>query len=187
MGYEITRFPDKVDDEFKCGICLNVLEKPVLGPCGHVFCLLCINIWLDSSPNVQIRSPNSMHILTRGTCPVDRKELYKDDLLNASLPFRALIGRLLVECDFEEHGCKAVVKLCNLKQHLKECSFNPDQYIPCQNGCKCSLPSKYDCLKEVKKDVERIMRENRGQLQAIKTRNKIIFALLIVAVVLFCR
>ena len=49
MGYSITRFVASVDANLLCSICSAVLEDPVLTPCGHSFCLLCLETWLEHS------------------------------------------------------------------------------------------------------------------------------------------
>ena len=37
------RFIGPVDDELKCGVCLDVLDDPVtVNGCGHTFCRPCI-------------------------------------------------------------------------------------------------------------------------------------------------
>jgi hypothetical protein len=63
--------------------------------------------WLESGPNMG----RSEHRRTRvfGTCPVDRKILQPDDLMEAALPFKALLSRLRIKCVFEEFGCSQVV------------------------------------------------------------------------------
>ena len=39
MGLDSNQFAETVDENFICGICLNVLEDPVTTPCEHTFCL----------------------------------------------------------------------------------------------------------------------------------------------------
>src|SRR5688572_21250294 len=106
MGLDVNRFPEPVDDEFKCSICLNVLVNPIHGNCGHVFCRECIFEWFDRSAPGSSRNGSSTHRPSRvGTCPVDRKTLYRDQLIDAALPFKNILNRLKIKCDFEEYGC----------------------------------------------------------------------------------
>ena len=165
MGLDVNRFPDNVDEEFKCSICLNILERPVHGSCGHVFCLSCISVWLESQSRRS--EANSLAHLIRqplngnqpfsprvcGTCPVDRSALRKEELVEAALPFRAFLSRLRIKCDNEPFGCQSIVPMGNLKDHLRDCNFNPDEKIECTNGCRCLMPRRYlvkdahNCLK----------------------------------------
>jgi hypothetical protein len=57
MGYDIKRFiGGKVNEEFVCVICQDVLEEPVMvSICEHIFCDGCIRGW----------------ILEKKECPVD--------------------------------------------------------------------------------------------------------------------
>jgi hypothetical protein len=166
MGLDINRFSDDVDEEFKCSICLNVLEQPVHGSCGHVFCLTCISVWLESSSSHGYGSvaPSASRLRRGpavGTCPVDRKQLRKEDLIEVALPFRAFLFRLKIKCDYEPYGCKSVLALGALKDHVRDCNFNPDEQVECPNGCKRILPRKYllkdnhNCVKELMKVIRR--------------------------------
>lgn len=39
---ELSKLPPELVEEFKCGICLDLLIKPITLPCGHTFCEACI-------------------------------------------------------------------------------------------------------------------------------------------------
>ncbi|KAL6751321.1 PUA-like domain-containing protein [Haematococcus lacustris] len=36
-----------LDENLKCGVCLNLCERPVTAPCQHNFCLACFNKWVN--------------------------------------------------------------------------------------------------------------------------------------------
>lgn len=155
MGIDVTRFVEPVDDEFKCSICLNVLEKPVHGTCGHVFCRACITTWLESGPPLRHSASGRRVLRFVGSCPVDRKVLHQDDLIEAALPFRALLSRLRIKCQYAEFGCPQVVAVAGHADHVKVCNFNPDELVECRNGCakfytrKQLVKSKHNCIKEL--------------------------------------
>ncbi|XP_030634703.1 E3 ubiquitin-protein ligase TRIM39-like [Chanos chanos] len=39
------------EDEFRCSVCLDVFTDPVSTPCGHNFCMTCLNKHWDSTPH----------------------------------------------------------------------------------------------------------------------------------------
>ena len=141
MGFDVQRFVDVVDDEYFCSICLMVFENPVHGPCGHTFCSVCIENWIPLNVNA---------------CPLDKKPLYKKDLTQVSLPFRNLLTRLRIKCDFEVEGCKFICQMGLLPEHVKMCPFNPNGEMICDQGCDLTFLRKerdthkcIDALKEL--------------------------------------
>ena len=139
MGFDIQRFVDVVDDEYFCSICLMVFENPVHGPCGHTFCSACIENWIPLNVNA---------------CPLDKKPLYKKDLTQVSLPFRNLLTRLRIKCDFEGEGCKFICQMGVLPEHVKMCPFNPNGEMICDQGCDLTFLRKerdsHKCIEALK-------------------------------------
>lgn len=86
MGYDITRFIDKIDEEFLCSICTMVLENPLQSFCEHMFCDVCIKGWLMLKYD-QI-------------CPNDRTSLTFDQLKVPGRIIRNLLNKLNIRCDF---------------------------------------------------------------------------------------
>lgn len=141
MGYEVDRFVKSPDEEYICSICLGVFESPVHGPCGHTFCLKCIENWIPVNVN---------------SCPLDKKPLFKKDLVAVSIPFRNLLNKLDIKCDFEPAGCGYVCLMSVLPSHVKVCPFNPDGEMICEQGCDLTFLRRdrdshkcIDALKEV--------------------------------------
>lgn len=127
MGYEIERFVNRpVDAEYLCSICFGVFEQPVHGPCGHTFCSKCIDNWIPQSTNIN-------------SCPLDKRPLHKKDLVAVSIPFRNLLGRLDIKCDFEASGCTNVCPMHDLPEHVRACPFNPDGEMTCDQGCELTF------------------------------------------------
>lgn len=131
MGFDQGRFVNLVDEEFICSICLGVFENPVHGHCGHTYCRNCIVNWI---------------INHESTCPLDRISLYPEELVDAPLPFKNLIGRLLIKCDFETQGCSHVCMISALDLHHLSCIFNPKSRMFCEHcrSNKALVGSKLD-------------------------------------------
>ncbi|XP_013400013.1 E3 ubiquitin-protein ligase TRAF7-like [Lingula anatina] len=127
MGFGVFRFARDVDQNLLCSVCSAVLEDAVLTPCGHSFCLLCLETWL-SRPGTN-------------SCPECRAVC----LSNEATPIhsiRNLINSLDIDCDYADRGCKAVVKVENLPQHRASCNFAPVQCAGCDLTINCyELPS----------------------------------------------
>ncbi|KAI1291691.1 E3 ubiquitin-protein ligase NRDP1 [Halotydeus destructor] len=143
MGYETERFITHVDEEFLCSICLNVFKDPVNGPCGHSFCSTCIDGWIPVNSNC---------------CPLDKKPLIKKDIIPSCIPFKNLLNRLKLRCDFEKDGCAFVCQLGQMMDHIKFCEFNPDGEVICSEGCDLKYLRKeadsHKCINALKKVVE---------------------------------
>lgn len=182
MGIDVNRFPDAVDDEFKCSICCGVLEDPVRGNCGHVFCKICITTWLERPGNYRIN----------GSCPVDRSVMNRTDLISAAVNFRTMLSRLKITCDYKEYGCTKLISLSDMKDHIEKCNFNPEEIVQCTNGCEKLYQRKnlvkrpHNCMKELQKIIknqqaEIILLEKREmQHQALAKYASIVFASLLI-------
>lgn len=125
MGYAVQRFVGTVDSNLICGICSSVLEDAVLTPCGHSFCLLCLETWL-SRPTV-------------GTCPECRAKVTCSEA-KPIISLRNLIKSYNIECDNKERGCKVMIQLDRLDNHQSLCGFHLVECAGC-NGkiIRCEL------------------------------------------------
>ena len=119
LGYDEERFETTVNRNFHCLICFNVLRDPVMCRRNqHYFCRGCIT--------------KHLHMNTR-TCPTCADELSVDTLSDAPRIVTDYLDELSIRCDFYERGCRKLVQLQKLKQHVAECGFAP---VACGNqGC----------------------------------------------------
>ncbi|XP_041363366.1 serine/arginine repetitive matrix protein 2-like [Gigantopelta aegis] len=124
--YDVDKFNPTPDPDLVCCICTCILDKPLVSPCQHVFCKVCIQTWLDR----------------KKTCPTCRTRLTKDELRPVLPLVRNMLNRLTMVCDFKENGCDHVLNMEQFDGHIRECEF---EMVTC----------RYDrCLKRLlKRDI----------------------------------
>ena len=137
MGYDIHKFVEVVDANLLCGICGLVFEDPVLTPCGHSFCLLCLETWLETS-RYQIQNRQLFHRTSTlaGSCPECRETVLPNQA-KPELSLRNLINGFYKYCEFRDQGCHATIKLEQSKSHASRCPHSP---VVCA-GCGESVQS----------------------------------------------
>eukprot|EP00117_Sycon_ciliatum_P000806 scpid26705/ scgid6721/ E3 ubiquitin-protein ligase NRDP1; RING finger protein 41 len=96
-----------------CPICRLVTDPAIEAPCcKQVFCLPCIYQWLQGSTK----------------CPYCRSALMASQLTSPHPFVGHALAAMLVHCDFRESplvGCRQVLSLASLVDHVRECSHNP--------------------------------------------------------------
>lgn len=96
----------------------HVIRAAVACKKGHLFCLTCINTWLD--------------VHHRLTCPVGRLPLQSSHLRKI-IVFDSLVESLEAFCQNREDGCTWTGSLENRNTHLQQCLKEP---VPCTHaGC----------------------------------------------------
>ena len=117
-GFDEERFATKVNRNFLCLICFNVLKDPVLCPRNqHCFCRGCITKHLENSR----RCPTCADVLTVATLAQPNR-MVKDYL-----------NELKIHCVHKNRGCQDVVQLQHIERHETTCGFTP---AVCSNqGC----------------------------------------------------
>ncbi len=117
-GYEEERFKDKVDIKLQCSVCQKVLKDPVQCPNEHYFCRSCIQKSLRE---------------TSEACPVCQHHLTEETLTKPPRILMGFLQSLEIRCDHENRGCRELIKLEFLDQHVDSCGYSP---TPCTNvGC----------------------------------------------------
>uniref|UniRef100_A0A3B4ZSZ2 Uncharacterized protein n=1 Tax=Stegastes partitus TaxID=144197 RepID=A0A3B4ZSZ2_9TELE len=100
------------DCQFRCPICLDILKDPVSIPCGHTYCMACINDYWDQAESGQFSCPQCREtfsprpVLRRNTVlaeVVDKLKL--SEMVAAPELYLGGVGE--VPCDF----CPAESKL----------------------------------------------------------------------------
>ena len=109
-GFDEERFATKVNRNFLCLICFNVLKDPVLCPRNqHCFCRGCITKHLENSR----RCPTCADVLTVATL-AEPNRMVKDYL-----------NELKIHCVHKNRGCQDIVQLQHLERHETTCGFTP--------------------------------------------------------------
>ena len=117
-GFDEERFATKVNRNFLCLICFNVLKDPVLCPRNqHCFCRGCITKHLENSRR----------------CPTCADGLTVATLAQPSRMVKDYLNELDIHCVHKNRGCQDVVQLQHLERHETTCGFTP---AVCSNqGC----------------------------------------------------
>ena len=117
-GYEEERFEHEVDSKLLCPICSNVLKDPVQCRNEHYFCRSCIKKHLHENSE---------------TCPVCQDHLTEETLTKPPRLLTNMLECLKIRCDHANRGCRELIKLQFLPQHVKSCGYSPTR---CTNsGC----------------------------------------------------
>ena len=75
MGAKTSKY--KISQEVLiCGICLNESRDQIITPCGHPFCYVCIDKWLDICKHKKIYNTK----VTR-SCPTCRYDFHNKRLI----------------------------------------------------------------------------------------------------------
>ena len=99
------KFVKELPEKFKCSICTNLLDSPVLTECcGQHFCKTCLEKWL-ARKKVAV-------------CPHCRAEKFNRIV---SHPMIREINELKVYCSNRENGCDKIIAYSSLQKHADEC------------------------------------------------------------------
>ncbi|XP_068582927.1 TNF receptor-associated factor 5 [Cebidichthys violaceus] len=114
-------------EEFVCPICRGVVLNPQQSSCGHIYCFLCLQGLLDSSP------PSGP------VCPVDGAAISPAEVFQDNCCKREISG-LEVYCT-NSPACTSVVTLRHLQEHLSLCQY--EQLQCCNPGCRAALQRRH--------------------------------------------
>lgn len=113
-----------------CPVCKHVLHNAHQLMCGHHVCQECINPLFNGNETIQCPTGDEECEL------LQKKEVFKDAYKIKE------IKKLRVYCNYMKAGCKEIMMLKELSEHLKNCPYKP---LPCthvDSGCTYTGPSK---------------------------------------------
>lgn len=125
--------PSDVLSRFLCPVCRDVVIKPKMTPCEHVFCQKCLKLWLENS----------------SSCPLCRHAVQLSEAKTPPRQFHAELSRLRVRCSFNSKGCSEEMELGKLGRHEKVCRFRGPRCS--SNACKRPLQHSDDSEEPGKK------------------------------------
>lgn len=146
-GYPLEWFTDPVEDCHICGVCGKVLRSPRTTPCGHVFCLRCLEFWIEYY----------------GICPKRCGEI-ELETVSREVKVEKRIQSLLTRCKYHKRGCKEQITLAEKQRHEKKCirrglthkavvhfpldnrvALSQDSYVEMASRGRAGLPADSTC------------------------------------------
>ena len=144
-------------DEFVCGICQDVLNKPVVTQCcRQSYCEDCIEEWLK----------------VHDKCPNDRKPLTIEVVSEVPRLVINIIDKMQIRCDNSDRGCPEVTTIGTKDDHYKICLYNKCKTCGCdrmsnEHNCVAYLIQKNLTLVEKNNDVTEEKETMRKNLSSV--------------------
>ncbi|XP_049338074.1 tripartite motif-containing protein 16-like [Astyanax mexicanus] len=153
-------------DEFSCSVCLDLLKNPVTIPCGHSFCMVCINGFWDEEDQKKIYScPHCRHtftsrpVVSKNTMLAEVVEKLKKTRHQAAPPDHSSADPEDVECDFctgRKHKAVQSCLVClasfceaHLQPHYQSPAFKKHKLVKASRRLQEQICSQQDKLLEV--------------------------------------
>uniref|UniRef100_A0A3B1KFV1 E3 ubiquitin/ISG15 ligase TRIM25-like n=1 Tax=Astyanax mexicanus TaxID=7994 RepID=A0A3B1KFV1_ASTMX len=153
-------------DQFSCPVCLDLLKDPVALPCGHSFCMVCINGCWDLEDQRGIYScPQCREtftprpVLRRNNMLAEVIKKLKKTELQAASPAHCYAGAGDVECDFCTGRKLKAVKSClmclasfceaHLKPHYEVPSWKTHKLVKASTRLQEKICSQHEKLIEI--------------------------------------
>lgn len=135
------------EDQFSCSMCLDLLKDPVTIPCGHSFCMSCINdFWSELDPNTAYSCPQCREAfsprpaLKKSTLLAEVMEKMKNASAPAATSNQNTSTCIRLECDFCIGAKNTADKFClqclasycelHLQPHYESPVFMKHKLVP---------------------------------------------------------
>ncbi|XP_076874289.1 E3 ubiquitin/ISG15 ligase TRIM25-like [Brachyhypopomus gauderio] len=153
-------------DQFSCPICLDLLKDPAAIPCGHSFCMKCINGCWDQGDQTGVYScPQCREtftprpVLRRNNMLAEVVEKLKKTELQPSSPSHCYAGPGDVECDFCTGTKLKAIKSClvcmvslcetHLQPHLDVPALKKHKLVKASTQLQEKICPQHDKLIEI--------------------------------------
>jgi uncharacterized protein HemY len=108
----MTATQNEIQQLIECCICCDYLTEVRETPCCHqLFCLTCIQSWLQTSAR---------------NCPRCRSTILTEENLTKNIVIQRFVDNLQFDCPHKLQGCPSKIPRCDLIQHKSTCSYAPD-------------------------------------------------------------
>ncbi|XP_072531886.1 tripartite motif-containing protein 16-like isoform X2 [Salminus brasiliensis] len=148
-------------EQFSCPVCLDLLKDPVAVPCGHSFCMVCINGCWDQDEQRGVYScPQCREtftprpVLRRNNMLAEVVEKLKKTQLQAASPAPRYAGPGDVECDFCTGRKLKAIKSCltclvsfcetHLKPHYEVPALKKHKLVKASTQLQEKICSQHD-------------------------------------------
>ncbi|XP_041109015.1 TNF receptor-associated factor 5-like [Polyodon spathula] len=101
------QFVEKLEEQYICPSCRQVVLNPHQTGCGHIFCYQCITTVLECN--------------SAPTCPIDNVLIKSNEVFQDNCCKREVLN-LEIYCT-NSPDCSSKVTLCRLKDHLEQCQY----------------------------------------------------------------
>ncbi|XP_035384887.1 tripartite motif-containing protein 16-like isoform X2 [Electrophorus electricus] len=153
-------------DQFRCPVCLDLLKDPVAIPCGHSFCMVCINKCWDKDHQRGVYScPQCREtftprpVLCRNYMLAEVLETLKKTELRAASPVHCYAGPGDVECDSCTGRKHKAIKSClvclasfcetHIRPHYQSPAFKKHALVKASTRLQEKICSQHDKLNEI--------------------------------------
>ncbi|KAJ8278228.1 hypothetical protein GJAV_G00085320, partial [Gymnothorax javanicus] len=153
-------------DQFNCPICLDLLKDPVTIPCGHNYCIGCIQGCWDKDDHTGVYScPQCREtftqrpVLGKNTMLAEVLEKLKKTGLQAAPPAHCDAGSGDVDCDYCTEQTFKAIKTClvclasfcetHLQPHYKSPAFKKHKLVKATGNLQEKICRHHDKLLEV--------------------------------------
>ncbi|XP_072534141.1 tripartite motif-containing protein 16-like [Salminus brasiliensis] len=153
-------------DQFSCPVCLDLLKDPVTTPCGHSFCMVCINGCWDQEDQRRVYScPQCREtftprpVLRRNNMLAEVVEKLKKTNLQSASAAQCYAGPGDVECDSCTGRKLKASKSClvclasycetHLQPHYQSPAFKKHKLVKASTQLQEKICSRHDKLMEI--------------------------------------
>ncbi|KAK1805617.1 hypothetical protein P4O66_019900, partial [Electrophorus voltai] len=153
-------------DQFSCPVCLDLLKDPVAIPCGHSFCMVCINDFWDQEDQRGIYScPQCREtftprpVLRRNYMLAKALQKLKKTELQAASPIHCYAEPGDVECDSCTERKHKAIKSClvclasfcetHIRPHYQSLAFKKHTLVKVISRLQEKICSQHDKVTEI--------------------------------------